>query len=58
MERDSAVARPRSTGAGWERELTGEAYKLVKGERENAEDGRRESKKKTYSMEYAKEGHG
>jgi hypothetical protein len=41
-------------GAGWERELTGRARALVRGEREGVEDGRRESKKKMYSMKYAK----
>jgi hypothetical protein len=30
------------------------AYGLVRGEREDARDGRRESKKKMYSAEYSK----
>jgi hypothetical protein len=37
-----------------ERELTGGARALVRGERECVEDGRRESKRKAYSVEYAK----
>jgi hypothetical protein len=41
-------------GAGWERELTGRAHVSARGEREDAEEGRCESKKKTYSTEYAK----
>jgi hypothetical protein len=48
------AARPGSADAGWERELTGGAHGSVRGEREDVEDGRRESKKKTYSVEYAK----
>jgi hypothetical protein len=39
---------------GWERELTGGAHASMRAEREDAEDGRRESKKKIYSAEYAK----
>jgi hypothetical protein len=52
-EWDSVVARPGSTGARWERELIGEAHASAREERE-AEDGRRESNKKTYSAEYNK----
>jgi hypothetical protein len=51
---DSAAVEPGSAGMGWERELTGGTHALVRGEREGAEDGRRESKKKTYSVKYAK----
>jgi hypothetical protein len=39
---------------GWLRELTGGAHASARGEREDTEDGRHESKKKTYSAEYAK----
>jgi hypothetical protein len=56
--RDSAAARLGSTGMGWERELTGGAHVSARGEREGIEDGRHESKKKTYSAEYAKGVHG
>jgi hypothetical protein len=52
--RDSTAEWPWSTGKGWERELIGGAHASTRGEREDAEDGRRESKKKTYSVEYAK----
>jgi hypothetical protein len=52
--RDSAAAQPGSAGVGWERELTGGAHASVRGEREGTEGGRRESKKKTYSVKYAK----
>jgi hypothetical protein len=55
---DSAAARPGSIGVGWERELTGEAHASARGEREDAKDGRCESKKKTYPTEYAKGAHG
>jgi hypothetical protein len=58
MRRDSAAEWPGSTDVGWERELTGEAQALVRGEREDSEDGRRESKKKTFSADYAKGAHG
>jgi hypothetical protein len=51
---DSAAVRPGLADAGWERELTPEAHASVRGEREDAEDGRHESKKKMYSPEYAK----
>jgi hypothetical protein len=51
---DSVAARPGSTDAGWERELIGGAHASVRGEREDAKDGRREPRKKMYSMEYAK----
>jgi hypothetical protein len=54
MQWDSTAAWPGSTSAGWERELTGGAHASVRGEREDAEDGRHESKKKRYSTEYAK----
>jgi hypothetical protein len=37
-----------------ERELTGGAHASVRGEREDAEDGMRESKRKMYSQKYAK----
>jgi hypothetical protein len=39
---------------GWERELTGGAHASARREREGAEDGRHESKKKTYYVKYAK----
>jgi hypothetical protein len=39
---------------GWERELICGAHALARGEREGAEDRRRKSKKKMYSMRYAK----
>jgi hypothetical protein len=54
MWRDSAVAQPGSADVGWERELTGGAHASARGEREGAEDERRESKKKMYSMKYDK----
>jgi hypothetical protein len=38
----------------WERELIGRAHASARGEREGVDDGRRESKKKLYSMKYAK----
>jgi hypothetical protein len=41
-------------GAGWERELTSRAHALARGEREGAENGSCESKKRTYSVKYAK----
>jgi hypothetical protein len=41
-------------GAGWTKELTSRAHASARGEREGAEDGRRESKKKTSSAKYAK----
>jgi hypothetical protein len=40
--------------AGWEREIIGGAHASVRGEREDVEDGRRESKKKMHSVECAK----
>jgi hypothetical protein len=55
---DSAVVHPRSAGVGWERELIGRAHASTRGEREDTEDGRRESKKKMYSAESAKGTHG
>jgi hypothetical protein len=59
------VGRPDAVGFGggaagvgrlWvaERELTGGALASVRVEREDVEDGRHESKKKMYSVEYAK----
>jgi hypothetical protein len=51
---DSMAAQSGSTGAGWERELTGRAHALARGEREVIEDRRHDPKKKTYSAEYAK----
>jgi hypothetical protein len=51
---DSAAAQPGTANTGWKRELTGRALASVRGERQVAEDGRRESKKKTYSVKYAK----
>jgi hypothetical protein len=52
--RDSVTARPGLAGVGWERELIGGAHVSAREEREDVEDGRRESKKKTYSVEYTK----
>jgi hypothetical protein len=52
--RDSVAVQPGLAGAGWERELTGGAHTSARGEREDVEDGRHESQKKTYSVEYAK----
>jgi hypothetical protein len=57
MWRDSVVTQPGLAGMGWERELTDGAHASMRGEREGAEDGRRESKKKTYSTKYAKGAH-
>jgi hypothetical protein len=51
---DSAAARPGLAGMGWERELAGGAHASARGEREDAEVGRHESKKKTYFAECAK----
>jgi hypothetical protein len=52
---DSAAVWPGSTDVGWEREQTDEAHALVRGgEREDAKVGKRESKRKTYSVEYIK----
>jgi hypothetical protein len=48
------AVRPGSAGVVWERELAGRDHALAMGEREDTEDGMRESKNKTYSMEYAK----
>jgi hypothetical protein len=55
---DLAAVRPRSADVGWERELTNGAHASARGEREDAEDGWRESKKKMYYAEYAKGTHG
>jgi hypothetical protein len=52
--RDSAVAQPGSAGAGWKKELTSGAHASACGEREGAENGRHESKKKMSSTKYAK----
>jgi hypothetical protein len=54
--RDSVAAQPGLAGAGWERELIGGAHASARGEREGAEDERRESKKKAYSVKYTKAG--
>jgi hypothetical protein len=51
---DSAVAQLGSAGAGWRKELTSGAHALARGEREGAENGRHESRKKTSSVKYAK----
>jgi hypothetical protein len=51
--RDSAVAQSGSVGAGWKKELTSGAHALAREEREGAENGRCESKKKTSSAKYA-----
>jgi hypothetical protein len=48
------ATQPGSADAGWERELTGGADASARGEREGAEDRRRESKKKMYSAKYTK----
>jgi hypothetical protein len=57
-QRDLAATQPWSAHTGWERELIGGACVSVRGEREGAEDGRRESNRKAYSGEYAKGVHG
>jgi hypothetical protein len=54
MQRDLVVAQSGSAGVGWRKELTSGAHVSVKGEREGAENGRRESKKKMSSAKYAK----
>jgi oxalate decarboxylase/phosphoglucose isomerase-like protein (cupin superfamily) len=51
---DSMAAQPGSAGVGCERELTSGAHVSARGEREDVEDGRHKSKKKTYFAEYAK----
>jgi hypothetical protein len=51
---DLMATQPGSADAGWERELTGGADASARGEREGAEDRRRESKKKMYSAKYTK----
>jgi hypothetical protein len=52
--RDTVVVQSGSAGVGWRKELTSGAHASVRGEREGAENGRRESKKKTSSAKYAK----
>jgi hypothetical protein len=42
-----------AAGMGWDRELIGGAHASARGGREDAEDGRRKSKRKTYSQKYA-----
>jgi hypothetical protein len=49
MQWDSVVVRPGSIVAGWERERTSGTHASARGEREDIEDGRRESKRKTHS---------
>jgi hypothetical protein len=51
------VARPESAGAVGKKHLTGGAQ-VSAAERENAADGRREIKKKTYFTKYAKDARG
>jgi hypothetical protein len=53
-QRDSAVAQPGSAGAVWKKVLTSGAHVSARGEREGAENGRHESKKKTSSAKYVK----
>jgi hypothetical protein len=48
------ISRCGMAGAGWRKELTSGAHASVRGEREGAENGRRESKKKTSSAKYDK----
>jgi hypothetical protein len=48
------VAQLGSAGAGWKKELTSGAHASARGGREGAENGRRESKKKTSFAKYAK----
>jgi hypothetical protein len=56
---DGAVeTRPGSAGAVEKKNLTSGVYASVRGEREGADDGRRESKKKTACAKYAKAGAG
>ena len=45
--------RPGSTGTVGKTDLIGGVHTSARGEREGADDGRREIKKKTYSCEYA-----
>jgi hypothetical protein len=52
--RDSTTACPGSAGTGWERELTDGGHVSARGEREDVEDGMRESKRKMYSQKYVK----
>jgi hypothetical protein len=51
---DSAVAQSGSAGARWRKELTSGAHASARGEREGAENGRHESKKKMSSAKYTK----
>jgi hypothetical protein len=51
---DLAAVQLGSSNVGWERELIGGAHASVRGERLGVEDGRRESKKKMYSVKYTK----
>jgi hypothetical protein len=48
------VSTAGSTDTGWERELTCGTHASARGEREDTEDGRHESKKNMYSVEYTK----
>jgi hypothetical protein len=52
--RDPAVAQSGSASAGWKKELTSRAHASAREDREGAENGGRESKKKTSSAKYAK----
>jgi hypothetical protein len=45
--------RPRSVSAVEKKKLTSGVHASARGERESADDGRRESKKKTYFCKYA-----
>jgi hypothetical protein len=53
-----AVARPGSAGAVGKTDPTGGVHASARGERECADDGRHDSKKKTYFAKYAKAGVG
>jgi hypothetical protein len=52
------VARLGAAGAMGKTDPTGGVHVSARGEREGADDGRRESKKKTYFAKYAKAGAG